>query len=61
MEVAYMTKSEAAKHLRVSERTLDRLVAEGKVPSARVSPRRVLFRPEDLDKYVHGLLQESVR
>lgn len=60
-ETCYMTKKEAASHLRISPRTLDRLVAEGKILSARVSRRRILFLREDLDLYVNKLFQESAR
>lgn len=47
-----MTRKEAAEHLRVSLRTFDALVAEGRIPKYRVSKQLVRFRREDLDSYV---------
>lgn len=57
----YLTKNEAAQVLRLSTRTLDRLVAERQINAARVGGRRLLFRREDLDGYVLKCLRESFR
>ena len=57
----YLTKDEAAKRLRISKRTLDRLVANGEILAARIGARRLVYRPEDLDKYVRGRLLEAAR
>ena len=61
MDTYYMTRLEAAAYLRISARTLDRLVAEGKLLSGRVSARRILFRQQDLDDYMHTLFQDAAR
>ena len=45
----WMTKEEAAAHLRVSQRTLDRRVAAGELPSYQLGPQAVRFRRADLD------------
>jgi len=48
MQNAYLTsKSEIAKALGLSTRTIDKLVASGKIPSVRVGTRR-LFDPGDV-------------
>jgi len=56
--MANMTRKEAAEYLRLSLRTFDTLVAEGRIPKYRVSVQRVVFRHEDLDDYVKGNLVE---
>ena len=47
----WLTRAEAAEHLRCSVWKLDELVRLGEVPVYRPS-RTPLFRPEDLDQYV---------
>lgn len=42
-----LSKTEIAKALGLSTRTIDKLVAAGKIPSIRVGTRR-LFDPEDV-------------
>jgi len=49
-EREWLTRDEAADHLRLSERTLDRLVARGEVRSALIEGRRI-FRREWLDEF----------
>jgi excisionase family DNA binding protein len=61
MEQAYLTKKEAAARLRISTRTLDRLIAEGQIVGARIGGRRLLFREQDIDGYVLRRLQEAAR
>ena len=58
-EMEYLTRDEAAKTLRVSTRTLDRIVADGDLVGARIGGRRLLFRKQDVDGYVRGKLQEA--
>ena len=60
-EMEYLTRDEVAKTLRVSTRTLDRIVADGDLVGARIGGRRLLFRKQDVDGYVRGKLQEAVR
>ena len=45
---ALLTKVEAAKRLRVSVRTLDRLG----IPRVNIVPGKVLYRPETIDRFV---------
>ncbi len=48
MEAIYLlSKAELARALSLSTRTIDHLVAAGKIPSVRVGTRR-LFDPEDV-------------
>ena len=61
LEMEYLTRDEVAKTLRISTRTLDRIVADGDLVGARVGGRRLLFRKQDVDGYVRGKLQEAVR
>ena len=49
-----MTKSEAAERLSVSVRTVERLVATGRLPQVHVA-RLARFRVKDLEAYVDGL------
>jgi excisionase family DNA binding protein len=50
--ITWMTKREAAEHMRVSTKTIDRLVRDGKLTKFPVagSSRAVRFRRDDLDK-----------
>jgi len=45
------TPKRTCEYLQCSERTLRRLVAEGKLPAVRVRSR-VLFLPSDLDAFI---------
>jgi excisionase family DNA binding protein len=47
-----LRKPEAAAMLGVSVPTLERLVANRKVPAMKPSPRCVRFRPTDLQRYL---------
>lgn len=49
-----VTKGEAAERLGVSVRTLERLVATGRVPQVHIE-RLARFRVKDLESYVAGL------
>jgi len=49
-----MTRKEAAAFLRMSLRTFDSLVAEGRISGYRVSRQLVRFRREDLEDYVRS-------
>ncbi len=44
-------KSEVAEILRVSTRTVDRLVSDGKITLRKVSKRRVCFQLSEILKY----------
>ena len=48
---ALLTRPEVAKRLRVSERTLDRLVAAGDMAVVKVG-RGLRFRPEHVEAYL---------
>ncbi|MFN7308646.1 MAG: helix-turn-helix transcriptional regulator [Acetobacteraceae bacterium] len=49
---AALSRREAARHLGVSPRTLDRLVAAGDGPAyVRAGARRMVFRLNDLDAW----------
>jgi len=49
-EPEYLTIAEAAKVLRVSQRTLQRYVADGKVNTRRTPGGHPRFRREDIEK-----------
>jgi excisionase family DNA binding protein len=49
-----VTKGEAAERLSVSVRTIERLVAAGRLPLVHVE-RAARFRVSDLEAYVHDL------
>jgi len=49
MENDLLTRQEAAKYLKVSLKTLRRLVREGRLPEVRLGPRLPRYRVRDLD------------
>lgn len=49
MENDLLTQQEAAKHLRISLKSLRRLVREGRLPEVRLGPRLPRYRIIDLD------------
>lgn len=57
----YFTKAEAAAYIRLSERTLDTAKARGELPFFRCGARKVLFRRDDLDRYLAPMRVEIVR
>ena len=52
MENDLLTQQEAARHLRVSLKSVRRLVREGKLPEVRLGPRLPRYRVRDLDALV---------
>ena len=55
----YLTKSEAARRLGISERTLERMTAKGKGPSVRLRPRagnrpEPMYRERDVENLLHA-------
>ena len=62
-ETAYLTADEAADHLRVSAKTLERWRVEGSGPRFfKAGPglrSRVLYRQSDLEKWVEGFCYSS--
>lgn len=54
-----MTKAEAAERLGISIRTVERLVATGRLPQVHVE-RLARFRVKDLETYVDGLAEARV-
>jgi excisionase family DNA binding protein len=53
-----VTKGEAAERLSVSVRTIERLVAAGRLPLVHVE-RAARFRVRDLEAYVNDLSEEQ--
>ena len=53
-----ITKGEVAERLSVSVRTIERLVATGRLPQVYVE-RSVRFRVKDLEAYVNNLVADS--
>lgn len=48
----YMTIPEMGDYLHVSRKTAYAIMASGKIPIYRISPRKTLVRQGDVDKYV---------
>ena len=46
---------EIAARLRVSTRTVERLIEAGTLPAVKVSPRETRVRPSDLERYIETL------
>jgi excisionase family DNA binding protein len=57
----YLTFDETAEALRISPRTLARIVASGKLLGARVGGRRLLFRVSDIERYAERSLRKAAR
>lgn len=55
----WLTIEEAAQYLRVSERTLERLLTRGKIRTSTIGRRRLLHRDE-LDAYMRATTGEDV-
>jgi excisionase family DNA binding protein len=55
----WLTVDEAAEYARLSTRTLERLLARGRLRSASVGRRRLLHRDE-LDRYLQAATREDV-
>lgn len=49
MENGLLTQQEAARYLRVSLKSLRRLIREGKLPEVRLGPRLPRYRVRDLE------------
>ena len=49
-----VTRFELAALLRVSVRTVDRMIAAGELPVRRVRGRAVRFLRSDVERYLHG-------
>lgn len=49
-----LTKKSAAAYLAVSERTVERLIADGSLPTRRIRARTVIL-PADLDAFLAAL------
>lgn len=62
-ERTWMTQAEAAEHMRVSVRTLERLVKRGLIRRARVTPgvrtRGIRYSRRELDSYLEGRLRRE--
>jgi len=55
----FLTVAETATRLRLSVRTLRRLLSGGKIPYVRVSPRRLAISEDALDAYLRGNTWQS--
>lgn len=51
-ETTVLTREEAAKLLRVSEKTIYNLVKSGELKECKIGRRSVRYRREDLDAYL---------
>ena len=56
---SFLTQSEAAETLRISTRTLERMRLEGSGPKFTKAGRRVLYRPELLEKWADAQTFQS--
>jgi excisionase family DNA binding protein len=59
MEKDLMTKAEVMAFLRISKRTLDKLMGNHEIPFFKLSPGRrggVRFRRQDIDKWLESKL-----
>lgn len=54
-----LTEPEAAKRLRIGERTLRNLRANGLIRYVALSTRKIAYRPEDCDEYVESQIKRA--
>lgn len=54
--IVYLRPKPAAKYLGISIATFWRLVAAGKIPTAKISPRTTVCKREDLDALIDSAL-----
>lgn len=55
-----ITATEAARILNVAPRTVARYREEGRLPYVRYSPRKILFRKNDIESFItRSYVQES--
>lgn len=59
MNSPYLIGAEAARYLRLSERTLERLRVEGRGPAFKKFGRRVLYAQGDLDAWAEAMTRTS--
>ena len=59
MNEVLLTKSEAAKRLNISERTIDAWRASGRLKSVRLSATAIRFRPQDIDALIEHCLDAT--
>ena len=53
-----MTRQECAEYLRISVRTLDRRIKEGRIRCVQHCPGgRILIRQKDVDKYIRSIVR----
>ena len=53
------SKRQAAATLGLSERTLDRLRAAGKIKGVQVSVRRIVFTADEINRFLEAGFQEA--
>jgi excisionase family DNA binding protein len=51
-----MTVSQTAKYLQLSDKTIRRLIKDGRLPVSKVSDRSLRIRTSDVDAYVQANL-----
>ena len=56
----WLDMQEASEYLRVSLRTIKRLVGERRVPSYQPSDNRTLLNRKELDAYVEGTRRNAI-
>ena len=56
MKALFIPRPQAARRLRLSLRTFDRLVRQGQIRVRRIG-RRVLVRPEELERFARGAVK----
>lgn len=53
-EKKFLSRKELCKQLGITYPTLDRLVKSGVLPTYRVGQRRIVFKKEDVEKYLQN-------
>jgi len=62
MDAKYMTRSEAARYIGVSEQALEQMATRGTGPKfAKLSTRTVRYRVCDVDEWIESKLQASTK
>jgi excisionase family DNA binding protein len=49
---AFLTRDEVSKLFRISTRTVDRLVVQGKLRPIKITPQRIIFSKVELEQFL---------
>ena len=54
MDSELLTVTQTAKYLQLSDKTVRRLIADGRLPASKISNRTWRVKPSDIDVYIQA-------